>query len=144
MKTRRKPSTTLTRIMASLDEATLRRTRDRMLVASKISDILKAKNISQRKFSEMLGKCESEISEMLSGNRNFTVDTLSDISNCLKVDIMQLSFIPTTRISKHDIFTKVPKKRRPKIYDMNNVKSISLESLGWQSYSLTGCISLAF
>ncbi|MEA4868677.1 hypothetical protein SDC9_59343 [bioreactor metagenome] len=144
MKTRRKPSTTLTRIMASLDEATLRRTRDRMLVASKISDILKAKNISQRKFSEMLGKCESEISEMLSGNRNFTVDTLSDISNCLKVDIMQLSFIPTTRISKHDILTKVPKKRRPKIYDMNNVKSISLESLGWQSYSLTGCISLAF
>lgn len=143
MKTRRKPSATLTRIMGSLDEATLRRSRDRMLVASKISYILKVKEISQRKFAEMLGKCESEISEMLSGNRNFTIDTLSDISNCLKVDIMQLSFIPTTRVPKHDILIKVPKKRSPQVYDMDSDKSISIKSLGWQSYLYTDCISLA-
>ena len=129
--------------MASLDEPTLRRTRDRMLVASKIADTLYAKNISQRKFAEMLGKCESEISEMLSGNRNFTLDTLSDISKCLKVDILQLSSIHTTRVSKKAIEVKVSKTRSPKIYDISDVKSVSMETRGWQIYPSNAYLSLA-
>ena len=51
MTTRRKPSASLTRIMNNIDEDKLRRTRDRMLVANKIADALKAKGISQKKFS---------------------------------------------------------------------------------------------
>ena len=35
----------------------------------------------------MLGKSESEVSEWLSGERNFTINTLSDISFCLGMDL---------------------------------------------------------
>lgn len=143
MTTKRKASTALTRILATLDEDTIRRTRDRMLIASKIADILKAKNISQRKFAEMLGKSESEVSELLSGNRNFGLDTLSDISNCLKIDLLQISTIlPTTRISKESVEIKVPKTRKPTIYDMNDVKTVSI-SKWWQRYP-SSSLSLAF
>lgn len=76
MTTRRKPSASLTRIINNIDEDKLRRTRDRMLVANKIADALNAKGISQKKFSEMTGRSESEVSEWLSGDRNFTIDTL--------------------------------------------------------------------
>jgi len=143
MTTRRKPSATLTKIMKSLDEETIRRTRDRMLVAGKIADILQAKNLSQRKFATMLGKSESEISELLSGNRNFGLDTLSDISECLKVDFLQLSFIPTTRVSKGDAEIKVSKTRKPKVYDTNDVKTVPVTRCGWQSYASISCPLLA-
>jgi len=79
MTTNRKPSASLTKIIRNLDEDKLRRTRDRMLIATKIADTLKAKGITQREFSRMIRKSESEISEWLSGDRNFTIDTLSDV-----------------------------------------------------------------
>lgn len=82
---RRKPSATLTKIMSSITEEDRRRTRDRMLIAVKIADALEAKKLSQKAFAELMSKSESEISEWLSGNRNFTVDTLSDISDCLGI-----------------------------------------------------------
>lgn len=143
MTTRRKPSATLTKIMASLDEDTLRRTRDRMLIAGKISDTLKSKGISQRKFAEMLGKSESEISELLSGNRNFGMDTLSDISNCLKIEFLQISSIPTTRVSKTAAEMKVSKSRKPMIYDMSDLQMVPAAAMGWQTYQSSGCFSLA-
>lgn len=143
MTTRRKPSAALTKVMKSLDEETIRRTRYRMLVASKIADILQAKDLSQRKFADMLGKSESEISELLSGNRNFGIDTLSDISECLKIDLLQLSIIPTTRVSKGAAEIKISKTRKPKVYDMNDVKTIPVTRVGWQSYASINCFSLA-
>ena len=61
MTARRKPSESLTRIMNNIDEDKLRRTRDRMLVAVKIAETLKLIGISQKKFTEMTGRSESEI-----------------------------------------------------------------------------------
>ena len=77
---RRKPSATLTRIMSAITDEDKRRMRDRMLVAVKIADALEAKKLSQKAFAEIMGKSESEISEWLSGNRNFTIDTLLDVA----------------------------------------------------------------
>lgn len=142
MTTRRKPSSTLTKILSSMDEDTLRRTRDRMLVASKIADTLKVKNISQKKFAEMLGKTESEISEWLSGDRNFTVDTLSDISNCLGIDLLQLSYSPTIRVSMKAEEIKFPKTRRPVVYDASDVMVDFQSTGGWQALHTSGCLSL--
>lgn len=143
MTTRRKPSAALTKIMTSLDEDTLRRTRDRMLLAGYIADVLQVKGLSQRKFAEMLGKSESEISELLSGNRNFGLDTLSDISDCLKVDLLQLSVIPTKFISGKDVEVKHSKTRKPKVYDMNEMKTVHVSKLAWQSYTSSKYCSLA-
>jgi len=143
MTTRRKPSAVLTQILASIDEDTHRRTRDRMLVACKIADTLEAKGLTQKEFAKMLGKSESEISEYLSGNRNFTFDTLSDMAHCLGINLFPLSFIPTKRVSQKEAEVKLSETRKSAVYDMVDVNTIS-QSFGiWQVYPTSGCLSLA-
>ena len=132
MTTRRKPSASLTRIMNNIDEDKLRRTRNRMLVANKIADALKAKGISQKKFSEMTGRSESEVSEWLSGDRNFTIDTLSDIQNYLGIDLLNTSSMRTSLVSKEASRMKVAKKRTPVVYDMSDILIASVSN-GWLS-----------
>ena len=132
MTTRRKPSASLTRIMNNIDEDKLRRTRDRMLVANKIADALKAKGISQKKFSEMTGRSESEVSEWLSGDRNFTIDTLSDIKKYLGIDLLNTSSMRTSLVSKEASRMKVAKKRTPVVYDMSYILIASVSD-GWLS-----------
>ena len=132
MTTRRKPSASLTRIMNNIDEDKLRRTRDRMLVANKIADALKAKGISQKKFSEMTGRSESEVSEWLSGDRNFTIDTLSDIKKYLGIDLLNTSSMRTSLVSKEASRMKVAKKRTPVVYDTSDILIASVSN-GWLS-----------
>ena len=132
MTTRRKPSASLTRIMNNIDEDKLRRTRDRMLVANKIADALKAKGISQKKFSEMTGRSESEVSEWLSGDRNFTIDTLSHIKKYLGIDLLNTSSMRTSLVSKEASRMKVAKKRTPVVYDMSDILIASVSN-GWLS-----------
>lgn len=100
MKAQRTQSSTLSSILSSMDEDTLRHMKDRMMIACKIADALKEKGISQKSFASMIGKCESEISDWLSGNRNFTVDTLSDIEHCLHISLINRSF-PTAKKEQH-------------------------------------------
>ena len=132
MTTRRKPSASLTRIINNIDEDKLRRTRDRMLVANKIADALKAKGISQKKFSEMTGRSESEVSEWLSGDRNFTIDTLSDIKKYLGIDLLNTSSMRTSPVSKEASRMKVAKRRTPVVYDMSDILIASVSN-GWLS-----------
>lgn len=132
MTTRRKPSASLTRIMNNIDEDKLRRTRNRMLVANKIADALKAKGISQKKFSEMTGRSESEVSEWLSGDRNFTIDTLSDIKKYLGIDLLNTSSMRTSLVSKGASRIKVAKKRTPVVYDTSDILIASVSN-GWLS-----------
>lgn len=116
---RRKPSATLTKIMSSISEEDKRRTRDRMLIAVKIADALEARKLSQKAFAELMGKSESEISEWLSGNRNFTVDTLSDISDCLGIHLLPNSDMRTKRVSTNAAHRKITKTRSPFPYIMS-------------------------
>lgn len=134
MTTRRKPSASLTRIMNNLDEDKLRRTRARMLVAVKIADTLKAKGISQKRFAEMTGRSESEISEWLSGNRNFTIDTLSDIKKYLGLDLLNIPTLRTAPVSKGASRIKVAKKRTPVLYYTSDILTSNVTS-GWLSAS---------
>ena len=125
---RRKPSATLTKIISSITEEDKRRTRDRMLIAVKIADALEAKKLSQKAFAELMKKSESEISEWLSGNRNFTVDTLSDISDCLGICLLPSSEMRTRRISTIATHRKVIKTRSPFPYIMSGNSVFSSKS----------------
>ena len=125
---RRKPSATLTKIISSITEEDKRRTRDRMLIAVKIADTLEAKKLSQKAFAELMKKSESEISEWLSGNRNFTVDTLSDISDCLGICLLPSSEMRTRRISTIATHRKVTKTRSPFPYIMSGNSVFSSKS----------------
>lgn len=125
---RRKPSATLTKIISSITEEDKRRTRDRILIAVKIADALEAKKLSQKAFAELMKKSESEISEWLSGNRNFTVDTLSDISDCLGICLLPSSEMRTRRISTIATHRKVTKTRSPFPYIMSGNSVFSSKS----------------
>ena len=138
---RRKPSATLTKIMSSITEEEKRRTRDRMLIAVKIADAIEAKKLSQKAFAELMKKSESEISEWLSGNRNFTVDTLSDISDCLGIRLLPGSEMRTRKISTDATHRKVTKTRSPFPYIMSGNSVFSSTTSEW-SISNNNCLKI--
>jgi len=129
MKTsRRKPSAVLTRILEGFDEDKIRRTRNRMLVAVAIADALKAKGISQKQFAAMTGRSESEISEWLSGDRNFTIDTLSDINKYLGIELLSVSGMRTAPVSQEPSKMTFSKQRKRIVYGKRDVLTSSIAS----------------
>ncbi len=72
-----------------------------MQIAVMIADALEEKHISQKQFAAMMGKTESEISDWLSGDRNFTVNTLSDIGDCLGISFFNTGSGATNSSSKN-------------------------------------------
>lgn len=87
MKTK-KSKLVLAELVQSLDPNVLRRVGDRMVIATKIADAIKRKGLTQKEFAKIMGKTESEISDWLSGDRNFTIDTLSDIGYVLNIKLL--------------------------------------------------------
>lgn len=85
-----RPQGFLAELLSDIDKREMKRSENRMLLAMKISEALKQKHISQKGLANMMGKSATVISEWLSGDRNFTIDTLTDISVALGV-----SFIDT-------------------------------------------------
>ncbi len=82
-----RPQGFLAALLSEIDEREMKRTENRMLLAMKISETLKQKHISQKEFANMMGKSDTVVSEWLSGDRNFTIDTLTDISVALGVNM---------------------------------------------------------
>lgn len=75
-------------ILASLDPMSFKRIETRLLVAKMLYDSLIAQSLTQQTFARMMGKQPSEVSKWLSGNHNFTIDTLSDISFVLNENFL--------------------------------------------------------
>lgn len=75
-------------IMASTSPVVVRRIETRMLVAKMLHDYLAIRGISQQELAGKMGKQPSEVSKWLSGNHNFTIDTLSDIGYYLDTDFL--------------------------------------------------------
>ncbi|NMB82256.1 MAG: helix-turn-helix transcriptional regulator [Ignavibacteria bacterium] len=61
-----------------------------MAIASQINSILKKKDLTQRDLANLLGKKESEISKWLSGNHNFTTNTIAKIQSVLGETIISV------------------------------------------------------
>jgi transcriptional regulator with XRE-family HTH domain len=88
---KRKATGVLGRMISEVDPVKLAKTRNRMIVAAKIADAMKAKNLNQKQFAKLMGRTESEISDWLSGDRNFTIDTLFDIGQALGISFLSES-----------------------------------------------------
>ena len=84
----RNASGVLGKMLANMDELCLAKTRNRMMVAAKIADAMRASGMNQKQFAQKMGKTESEVSEWLSGERNFTLDTLTEIEHTLNVSLV--------------------------------------------------------
>ena len=52
-------------------------------IAERISEILKAKGLTQKDFARLLNKRDSEISKWLTGRHNFTTQTIARIQIAL-------------------------------------------------------------
>ena len=87
---------TLARMISEVKPDKLAKTRNRMLVAAKIADAMKAQHLNQKQFAKLMGRTESEISDWLSGDRNFTIDTLFDIGQALGVTFLSTTLHYTT------------------------------------------------
>ena len=77
-------------LLSNMDGKNLSRMRLRMLLASKIEDAMKKCGYNQKQFAAQMGKSTTVISEWLSGDRNFTVDTLADIEDILNIRLLNV------------------------------------------------------
>lgn len=85
---KRKATGVLANMIAKIDTMSLDKSRNKMLLAAKIADAMQSKGFSQKQMATEMNKTESEISEWLSGNRNFTVDTLTEIEGFLGIRLL--------------------------------------------------------
>ena len=93
---KKKPTGTLGRIVSEANPDKLAKMRNRMLIAARIADAMKAQHLNQKQFAKLMGRTESEISDWLSGDRNFTIDTLFDIGQALGVSFLSTTLHYTT------------------------------------------------
>lgn len=93
---KRKATGTLGKMVSEVNPDKLAKMRNRMLIAAKIADAMQAKNLNQKQFAKLMGRTESEISDWLSGDRNFTIDTLFDIGQALGVTFLSTTLHYTT------------------------------------------------
>lgn len=85
----------------------LSKTKNKMLLAAKLCAALRSKDITQKAFAEMMGKTESEISDWLSGERNFTVDTLTEIEQVLGISLLNTQSMNVCQVPRNAVKTNV-------------------------------------
>lgn len=61
------------------------------LIVDRIHSILEEKGLKQKDLASMLGRKESEISKLMRGTHNFTIDTITSIENALGTPILQIA-----------------------------------------------------
>ena len=93
---KKKASGTLGQMITEINPDKLAKMRNRMLIAAKIADAMQAQHLNQKQFAKLMGRTESEISDWLSGDRNFTIDTLFDIGKALGVTFLSTTLHYTT------------------------------------------------
>lgn len=76
-------------LLSNLNKKELFRTANRMFVAARISEELKKRKIPKEKFALDMNVSSDEIEEWLSGDKNLTIDQISDIE--LELDIKLLN-----------------------------------------------------
>ena len=60
-------------------------------IAERISEILKAKGLTQKDFARLLNKRDSEISKWLTGRNNFTTQTIARIETALGSKLISIA-----------------------------------------------------
>jgi ribosome-binding protein aMBF1 (putative translation factor) len=100
-KARKHSSAIVKEIMATITPTEQNRTDNKMLIAVKIAEALRSKQISQKDFATKMGKVPSEINKWLSGTNNFTVDILSDIEQALDIKLLhtEIDDAPSTSLA---------------------------------------------
>ena len=60
-------------------------------IVDRIHEILESKGLKQKDLATLLGKSDAEISKLMRGTHNFTINTIKSIENVLKEPIIEVS-----------------------------------------------------
>lgn len=82
----------------------------KMQLAITLRDVLKQKGFSYSKLASLLGKKTPEISKWLSGEHNFTIDSLFQIESVLKSNIISTDNINNAEIARTEKFVTLTAK----------------------------------
>lgn len=73
--------------LAAQSELTYLKVARRMRIAIQIADAMEEQHISKKELAQLMGRQPSEITKWLSGDQNFTSDTLAELSYYLHREI---------------------------------------------------------
>ena len=118
----KKSSGVLSRLLDKMDKIELEKAGNRMMIAAKIGNALTTKGLLQKDFAAKMGRTESEISEWLSGDINFTIDTLTEISLALNISLLDTSVHTTSIVPIHYIMSSKGKKNNADVAEVASWK----------------------
>jgi transcriptional regulator with XRE-family HTH domain len=84
----KRTSTIFKKIQSQRDPAEFKRLKGKMWLASKIAEGIRNKGWNKTQFADAIQQTPSTVSRWLSGQHNFTVDTLNDIEDILGIDLL--------------------------------------------------------
>lgn len=85
------------------EDVDIRRLMLRYDVASQLLHVMGEKNVTRTDLARLMGTSLSNISQILNGNRNLTLDTICDISMVLKSDVRIVFEDTYEQQSCHDV-----------------------------------------
>ncbi len=77
--------------LKNIDPTRREMVRRRMMISARIDDALKLKGWTQKQLADKMEKRPSEVTKWLSGNHNFTLETISLIEKQLGVTLIIIS-----------------------------------------------------
>lgn len=81
-------------------EANRRKVRNKLIIATKISRRIRELGMTQKEFADRIGKSAPEVSDILSGDRNLTIDTMSDIERVLDMRLLDTTLMDSCKMEK--------------------------------------------
>lgn len=79
-------------------EAKRHKVHNRLIIATKISRRLRELGMTKKDFADKIGKSFPEVSDILSGDMNLTIDTISDIERLLDIRLLDTTRTDTNKI----------------------------------------------
>lgn len=89
-KSRKHSSKILTELLAEISPLEMKQTKEKMMLAARIEDLVSEKGWTKSQFAMKMGKNPSEITKWYSGTQNFTTDILTHIAFVLGVKLADL------------------------------------------------------
>jgi transcriptional regulator with XRE-family HTH domain len=104
--------------------------RKNLEISDQISDLLKEKGWTQKDLANRLGKSESEVSKLLSGLHNLTLQSLAKIEVVLESDVITTPKVACKKYSsieyvKLTMYVPMPEKKTLQNTGYENAKSIN-------------------
>lgn len=98
------------RLESSIDSLEIKKETFRNIITGKIYDIMKISNVNKCELSKKMKVSKASITNLLSGNRNFTIDKITEIAHQMNYT-PSIDFLPRKSIDFEMRYCKYYEKR---------------------------------